>query len=521
MCPDTEESDYINLSFRLTAMRHGGSSRVDEFHEEISSEYAEFEDRIYADKFAFYIYAGTGASESLLMKLIDMSVENMATTNDPHTSLSGGPTNFTLKVSVSRADFEAAVPSAETEGDINFRIVVFANTDTENTVKKLTTTQEASFSSLINAASDWTYNILGTLYADPTTDGELLSNAAIPMYGIRNFTVSRSVLYKSKPYAPVDGGPISLLRSIAKIKVIDNIQNRKEGTENPRITSVKFTSSTSFAYVLPYGAAIYENSNQVTMPNPCESPSDQHTTIILLKQDDNSWIGYVPELNITNDIQFTIKIKVSDSESEDFVIPMTGYRDHKFEFGTDILRNHIYTLSVEHVGVDADIRVKVENWEPKYHVFDFTDNVAMAEDGALSLTEGTYASLDRETGRVIFNDYPQAIEGSFGLSEPKGAQWYAYLVTKSGELNVIQFVVDDEKGNTTTSSTIGGIIDPNKKIKFKVRPTQSPASSQTRSAVLQVIVVTDGGLSVPVNILKDTGYGDGIENITFVQNPQN
>lgn len=162
--------------------------------------------------------------------------------------------------------------------------------------------------------------------------------------------------------------------------------------------------------------------------------------------------------------------------------------------------------------------VQVLPWVPQYHEIDFSDNVAMAVDGTLTIDENTCASLDRATGRVVLNDYPQAVSGTFGISSPLNCRWFAYLVTTSGEQNVIQFQVTGENGATTTSSYINGIID-GQKHDFKVVATQS-AGQETRSAVLQVMVTLADGLTVPVNILKSTEYGTDVEHITFIQNRQ-
>lgn len=162
--------------------------------------------------------------------------------------------------------------------------------------------------------------------------------------------------------------------------------------------------------------------------------------------------------------------------------------------------------------------VEVLPWTPQYHEVDFTDHIGIAEDGTLEFVPGTYASLDKQTARLVLNDYPQAVSASFGISTPIGAKWYAYLITTAGEMNAIQFEVKDAEGKTTTTNTLNGIID-GKKTEFKVRATSS-ASNQLRAAQLQIIVTMADGLSVPVNILKSTEYGEKAENITFVQNPQ-
>ncbi len=163
-------------------------------------------------------------------------------------------------------------------------------------------------------------------------------------------------------------------------------------------------------------------------------------------------------------------------------------------------------------------KVKVLPWEPRYLEIDFTHNVGIAEDGALSLNYNTYESFDKKTGRVVLRDYPQATSGSFGISTPVGARWDAYLVTTAGELNQIQFQTTDENGKTVTTPHISGIIDGHK-TNFKVVATSS-AGASVRSAILQVMVTTSDGLSIPVNILKSEDYGADLENITFIQNPQ-
>lgn len=164
------------------------------------------------------------------------------------------------------------------------------------------------------------------------------------------------------------------------------------------------------------------------------------------------------------------------------------------------------------------LTVVVQPWTPEYFEFDFTHNVGMAEDGTLLFTPETYASLDKSTGRLVLNDYPAAAIGTFGISEPKGAIWHAALITTAGEVNAIQFVTTDANGNQTFSPNISGIID-GKKTTFRVASTMT-SGSVARTAKLQVMVTLLDGLSVPVNILKSTEYGAGVENITFIQNPQ-
>ncbi len=164
------------------------------------------------------------------------------------------------------------------------------------------------------------------------------------------------------------------------------------------------------------------------------------------------------------------------------------------------------------------LTVKVLPWLSEYNEIDFTHNIAMAEDGTLQFQTGTYQSLNKTTGRLVLRPFPETAVGSFGISQPVGATWYASLVTTAGELNAIQFQLTNEDGSTYTTSTISGVIDGTKTV-FKVIPVMA-AGTQQRTAKLQVVVTLPDGFSIPVNILKSTEYGANIENITFIQNPQ-
>ena len=163
--------------------------------------------------------------------------------------------------------------------------------------------------------------------------------------------------------------------------------------------------------------------------------------------------------------------------------------------------------------------VEVEPWERQNLVVDFTDNIGMTDEDALTLVPGTFASLDATSGHVVLNDYPQAASGSFRIPSPIGGRWEAYLVTRTGELDVIRFQTTDSEGNPVTTPYLTGVIDGKSRIDFKVVATQS-AGATARSAALQVMVTLPSGLSVPVNVLRSTEYGKEVENLIFIQNPQ-
>ena len=345
---EMDESQYIHLTFRMVAQSNANSrTDTNPDHDETDSDLPEFEDRIYTDDFAFYIYAVRSDSEPLVMRVTDIT-----TNTDPHTNISGGPSVFNVRVSVPKSDIDNLVPAND---DVEFKIVAFANTGRQ--YDNLSESDCAYFDDLMKKASEWSYNIFGQIYPTESNDGNLVMGAKIPMYGITSFKETRLRINNSRPDAPIKGDDMSMLRSVSKVKVIDAIQNRDDETGLPRIESVTFTTATDMAYMLPYDAANYANGYQVETANPCDGTQHQ---MPLLKTD-NTWSAYIPEQKILQSPAipgFSINVTYDLDENgkpltqKTFEVPMTGYNGQQFNFGTEILRNHIYTLniqSIEHV----------------------------------------------------------------------------------------------------------------------------------------------------------------------------
>lgn len=348
-CPDIEvdESECINFTFRMVV-----SPTEKTRYDEIESEWPEFEDRIDPDDFAFFIYAQLSDNT---MPFI-MKVTDITKTKDPHTSISGGPSVYNVKVSVPKKDIDNIVP----DGDITLRIVAFANTGKK--YLKLNSTDEASFNNLIGMTEGWDYN-LSDIYSGT---GDLISTAKLPMYGTITFDATRESLNKSRPDNPVLGGNMYMLRSLAKIKVIDKISNRDMATGFPRIETVTFNSTKDRAYMLPYNPGSYENGHQVETAHPWP---EGDTREINLSQKDNVWFGYIPEQAISSGpklkitVTYSLKGDGTPQEQETFEVSMSGYKNQVFGFGESILRNHIYTLSVESIADEKPIlNIAVKDW---------------------------------------------------------------------------------------------------------------------------------------------------------------
>lgn len=508
-CPDTDDSEFINISFRLVTSPTA-STRTNEESQygEMDSEWPELEDCIYYDDFIFFIYALYDNKENFIMK-----VDNITSLTDPHTNISGGPSNYTLKVSIPKTVFENVVPT-EVE-NIKLRIDAFANTNKNKTLSGTNPPIDNTFRELGDTASKWIhYNIFDLIYPGTgTTDGKLKSGARIPMFGTVTIEVTREELYKSRPYAPIWGDDMHMLRSLAKIKVIDNYSNPDGETSAPHIATVAFTSSTPNAYILPKNALLYRNGDQVTSPNPFPG---KPTEITLLKQDD-SWIGYIPEQYITDSVKFIIKIINSDSKTEDFVVPMTKYNDQELNFGEAILRNHIYTLSVNKIETQLDITATVKNWVEKELTLDYTATPSVTQK--LKWTKSTYESYDSIHGVVVVKPASTVesivpVKGSFVLETPEGATWHAFLIPSTGNGNPYAFQFKDKNNNYVSS--LSGIVVPGDTIFIEIYP-RIVEPEENNEVFLQTVVTLGSGNVIEVPV---TPAGMTYKNFTILQNKQ-
>ncbi len=556
--PKDEPCDDISLRFQILTTVPGTGTRADTDHNETDSEYRQFEDGIDFSNLCLFVFVRKASAvdddEKLIFKTNDFS-----SANDTMVYINGTYGLYDVDMTIPKQqlgriifgeDSEEMLDPNSTE-NVVFRILLvanaFASSETEEERKaKWEEVDGTIFKEVIDQLERWSCPmsaIYNAGYAGDDLTG-FYTMDPMPMFGTNMSVVSQRELYYSRPENRVNLEDIDMLRSLAKVRVIDNITGKNE-EGYPRVESVRFIGSQTDVMVLPAGAVNYVNGKQVHAPRIAEPDKVLNmldapvyklgvvpaglTGIPAEERKGAVMMAYVPEQEIgpvNNDVAgegmpvFRITVNFGTGLTNEYDIPMTHYGENNFHFGNNILRNHVYTLSVD-AAAFADANIVVSPWTPEYLEIDFSENFAMAEDGALAFVNGTYAFLEPQTGRLVLNDYPQAVTGSFGISEPEGARWEASLVTIGGELNVIQFVTGTgADGKLQYSNRISGIID-GQKVTFYVGATQS-ASNVPRMALLQVMVTLQSGLTIPVTILKssDSEYGDDIKNITFIQNPQ-
>lgn len=510
-CPDLEESEFINLTFNMTVPTARETRTDDADHEEIDSEWPEFEDRIYTDDFAIYLFAVLpNGSQPFLAKIDDfISLEN------PFSGITGGDGHYTIQMALPKSKFEDAVA---TEYDkVTLKVAVFANTDKK--FSNLNATDYASFNALIEKASGWDFSIFGSIYVGTgTVDGNLKSGARIPMYGTTTLEATRDQVYKSRPENPLWGGDISMLRSVAKVHVVDNISNRDLSTGLPRIESVSFYGQYK-AYILPYNALNYYNGKQVETPNIC---SGNQRKLGLLKREANKWIGYVPE-QYAKDSKFVINVTYELKEDgtpliqKTYEVPMTGYKDQPFDFGTNILRNHVYTLSVNDAeGVEAQVTFTIKEWEKEELFLDYTATPSVSKK--LSWNQSSYESYNSNTGVVVVKPASSVesiipVKGTFTLDSPEGATWHAFLIPTTGHGNPYAFQFKQGNGYV---STLSGTVVPGKEIEIEIYP-RLVEPEENNEVMLQIVVTLGNGTVIEVPVIPD---GMTYKNFTILQNKQ-
>lgn len=384
--PSYEGDDGVVLSFRM--LTPGDFSRArSEDATTADSDWISFEDRIDASSTSIFVFArfACDEEEKLVMKVIDLT-----SPDSPDVIITGSPGLYTVNMKIKRKllrDVLGEELSLAGRKDVWFRILVLANWDKESG-RHWGEVSGDVFSRVIDNLSSWKFP-MSEIYDDSGLDaGGLYAGkyGAIPMFGSHSVSVSESALSASRYENPVALGNVEMLRALAKVRVEDRIAIR-DADGYPKIVQAEIVSSKTDAFHLPYGAKTYLNGSQVDLPNIVDPDADISEKGVFRmgiipvesSSDDNSGllrIGYIPEQKISiinNDVNqglpaFRLKVAMyKDTDGSDFtkefIVPMTRYKDTVFQFGSDILRNHIYTLSVTNVTNDRILlNIAVKDW---------------------------------------------------------------------------------------------------------------------------------------------------------------
>ena len=364
--PPAKEGGDVELTFRVVSAPnltgHSGTRTDDKDHDEEDSQQPNVEDYININDFQFHIFAGS-SNDNATLKLL-YSCTKLADNLD--VTYVGGMGVYDIHITVSEETMNKFFGDAydiNSKTPVYFRVMAIANSNASQaatTPKEITGTD---FSGMMTSANALTYALPDNGYA-------------LPMYGLGPWqTTTLYELSDSRPEEPTSLGSVTLLRAVSKVRIADEIP-RQPGNEYPRIASVTFTYDSESGYVLPANAETYADGTQVHEVNiPTDQPTESRTIDLVSDmetvnngvstQSEPVFYGYCPEQTITGNAppytgtpSFKITIKKSDTESEEYNVPMAGYKDKPFTWGNTLLRNHIYTLAIG-MTVDQDIVITV------------------------------------------------------------------------------------------------------------------------------------------------------------------
>lgn len=520
--PDTSKPEQngsaVSVSFSLKSgnVPEGIATRADgDGHAEGPGDLPDmYENTVNINDMAFYVFSQD--------KLVYQSNED----DDFRTvtGASGLGYNVRIRIPSIRIDVGPESPSTFT-----FRLVVLANlntgADSDNEAYGYPVfAQGTSFENVMSGLEELQFSLPDKW--DPANLPSAGTTRHIPLFGSNSFTVSRQDLIDSEPSNVIALGYVNLLRAVAKLEIIDGISEDDRDDEGyPRLSDVRFTYGRTNGFLLPADAASYIDGWQVTQTNQCE-------TVLPAVNRDMRYIGgtmpdgtgislfraYCPEQVITDtdpSVEITVQPFRGAAEQDllHYTVPLSGYNGVMFtDFGTGILRNHVYRIEVTkvNIGTPAVITVSVLDWDSEEIIWDYSDNPGLADGGEIRWVDGTYVSIVEGATLVVKNDSPAVC--NFTLSSPVNAEWRAVLIPEGQSQDAFTFVDSDGAASEQMSGTIDG-----SPVELRIMATD-PTPSELKRARLYITVTTPDGRTVTADVCNGK-YGQ-YKYFTLLQNPQ-
>lgn len=362
------------------------------------------------------------------------------------------------------------------------------------------------------------------------------SKRFIPMSGIMPCTLTRSQLEGTTSAAqPVQLGTVEMLRTMAKIRIID--KTYIDAVNNPdgiaKINSVTITGGNTRGAYLPdvdddwfnltknlEAATELPDWFNSSLSSKFTGPVSQ-TSAVTGVTSPNSFYCYIPEASLTessHDLVMNFNVTNTAGETRNIALPIRKAHAEGARDLSQIARNHIYEFEVLLAGFSAEITLRVLYWETEETVWDYSEVIVMNEGDEIKWTSNTYQAMNPKTAELILLQNMTPAECTFTLRGPLTATWRAYFVTESGSRVPFKFI--DANGNEV--ETISGFIDGSP-INLKIKATD-PAPQQLNRARLMVMVTLPDGRSMNADVLNgkynDSQTGKTNTYFTIIQNPQ-
>lgn len=556
--PDTESDGNVHLNFLMTsdAKLTGGTRSDDLNHPEIGSDLA-LEETINTNDFAFYIFVGKEGESGIDWNNAPLLYANydINGSTDPYTMITGADGNYNVTVTLPSELLERILGRTldpASDAAVNFRMVLMANSTggfgygfanyEKIPHEPLTTTyrQVISAAGNIYVESANMHEDSRDNYGD-TSDG--VFKGYIPMYGNIFTPVTERDLCASRPYERLFLGNVWMLRSFAKVRIHDNIQDKNN--EFPRLHSAVMTYTVPNAYLLPDNAASYVNGTQVHQMRECkENGRDvnygDETSLLLpfISTRRRVLTGYLPEQSIQGAVPvLAITVQTSpfasaatatdgrltykpqstvdfEEHTRTFVVPLSGYKGTQFTWGDKILRNHVYDLNVDFKdGTELTLTANVRDWEQSRLELDYLQNPVVSQ--TVRWTDDTYSTVDYTDGQIYLKPWDSesnrvAAVCGFTIDAPRGARWTAYLIPAGGASGAFMFKVGSDAQGDLLEETVSGTTGTPARLEIV---SVDPNPSQNNAAILQVVVAMDGG----TRFMEARVAGGSIKNWTVNQ----
>lgn len=375
----------------------------------------------------------------------------------------------------------------------------------------------------------------------------------MPMSGIQVYRVSDAELKSSGEDNPFElADPLSLLRALAKIEVVDKINytgNFTPALENlpERIQKIELAGYVNSGNLLPLysqwqgtgtGYPVY--TQQLTSPcipehalfmNPPAFDRDYNkiegwngNMLLDFERSGSRAIDNAPvyscyvyeflnpapgtTVNVTQPPYLNITVKGSGdgSASKIYTMRLASYTDGETtdaDYLTELVRNHIYRYEITALeNFKANLTLTVMDWEAKTIEWQYTENVGVDQAGAIRWTYGTYLSMNQDDAYVILKDDLSAAQCYFTISQPINAEWRAMFVP-IGDTPADAFLFQTADGKVSSTS---GTIDGNR-ITLNIVPKDVNISGQQYQARLQIIVTLPSGTSMNADVCAGR-YGE-------------
>lgn len=256
----------------------------------------------------------------------------------------------------------------------------------------------------------------------------------IPMFGV-SVEVDLTVLSKENPVISLTGdNSIKLLRSIAKIEVIDNI----EGSAIESVSLSKYNTTGRFIPNVKENPEWNNNKTQVTTPSlPTNETDPAGRDLVFFNMNAGSgakahWVAYVPEMRLGD------KELIDTRPHLDLTIDKRDYRLEFADYNSrlvpdsgwpNLLRNHIYQYTVNSVGAAIELTLNVLPWDLAEDEIWYYEDIPGSAD---PIVWTQYGALDNGNATVtlnVSNDVEKILKGQFTIPSPLSGIWHAQLMT--------------------------------------------------------------------------------------------